>query len=350
MTSNRLLVRFISLLLITAGVYLSFSYLLPLVLPFVLSYLIIRSLMPVMQFLHNRCHFPKFLSHYGTLFVFYLLTLLLVYLIFTQILKQCRLLFTNLPIYQQILSHDFEENSLKLCCHMDNYFHFESGTTYQNICHAFSDLTDNSLSMLKKTTGKTLLSSIRLSLQFFRFLISMIIGMIILLGDFTSIHHVFRKSRFYPVMHQIFCNLRNSGMAYLKTESIIFLLNWGISSLALYLIKNPYSFLLGLLIAFLDALPMLGTGTVFFPWGLWYLLHGEYYAASVLFLGYVVTLLIREFFETHFLGNKMYISPFFMFAAILIGLELFGICGIFLGPFAVILIRSLYRIVLFPSP
>jgi predicted PurR-regulated permease PerM len=43
------------------------------------------------------------------------------------------------------------------------------------------------------------------------------------------------------------------------------------------------------------------------------------------------------------MGNNMGLLPFFMMAALYVGVCLFGVWGIFLGPFGVILIRAVYQ-------
>ena len=54
-----LLYRFGVLTGITICVYLVFRYLLHLFLPFILAYLLMRMLFPVIWFLRHHCHFPK---------------------------------------------------------------------------------------------------------------------------------------------------------------------------------------------------------------------------------------------------------------------------------------------------
>ena len=63
--------RLIVLFIITAGVYLAFRYLLVIFIPFIIAYLIMRMLFPVIWFLRHRWRFPGWLAYGGTLTVFF---------------------------------------------------------------------------------------------------------------------------------------------------------------------------------------------------------------------------------------------------------------------------------------
>ena len=53
---------------------------------------------------------------------------------------------------------------------------------------------------------------------------------------------------------------------------------------------------------------------------------------------------MREYLEPKLLGGKMGIKPVQSLMAIYIGYELFGVLGLFLGPFGLVLIKSMWRV------
>lgn len=71
--------------------------------------------------------------------------------------------------------------------------------------------------------------------------------------------------RFDSMFHREFFllgrRLAVTGSAWLKTQSVIFLMTSSLSMLGLLLIGNPYYILGGIGIGVLDALPIFGTGT-----------------------------------------------------------------------------------------
>ena len=94
-------------------------------------------------------------------------------------------------------------------------------------------------------------------------------------------------------------------------------------------------------ISIFDAFPVLGSGFIFLPWAIYAFLNQEYYTAAILITTYLITLFVREFLEAKLLGKGLGLSPFFMLAAIFIGIQIFGVTGIFLGPLAIVLVRAI---------
>ena len=68
---------------------------------------------------------------------------------------------------------------------------------------------------------------------------------------------------------------------YLKAEIILILVSFVISIIGLYILKIvhfniQYPLLIALAIGFVDALPILGSGTIMVPWGIISALDGDF--------------------------------------------------------------------------
>ncbi|MCI8769612.1 MAG: AI-2E family transporter [Lachnospiraceae bacterium] len=341
MEHSSLLHQFVRLLLVTAGVYLSFRYLLPLIFPFLLAYILIRMLYPIMIYLHKRLKLPRIVSHYGTLFGFFAAVTGILLTIFWKISTQLRLFFSNFPVYRQLLNAAFCKQTERFCHCIDYYLSLENGTVLAFMEEQISMFEQSGREMLTDKAGKTLVNCISGSFQFFAMLLILIISMLLLVKEIEPLHQTYRNSSFFAPIHSILVRLKESGLTYLKTEGIILLINWLACSLGLFLIHNPYFFLLGMGIAIFDAFPVLGSGFIFIPWALIDFFGRDYYSAAILITTYLITLFVREFLEAKLLGKGMGLNPFFMIAAIFIGIELFGVTGIFLGPLAIVLIQAI---------
>lgn len=341
MEKSPLLYQFLRLLLVTAGVYLSFRYLLPLVFPFLLAYILIRLLYPFMNLLHRRFRLPRFISHYGTLFCFFAAVFGILLVLVWKIMTQLRLFFSNFPVYRQLLSAAFCKQTEYFCHCIDYYLNLDNGTALTFLETQLSHFEQNGRELLTSHAGKTLVSCISGSFHFFAVLVILMISMILLVKEIEPLHQTYRNSSFFYPIHSVLVRLKESGLTYLKAEGIILLLNWLACSLGLFLIHNPYFFVLGMGIAVFDAFPVLGSGFIFIPWSLFQFFSRNYYPAAILITTYLVTLFIREFLEARLLGKGMGLNPFFMIAAIFTGIELFGVTGIFLGPLAIVLIQAI---------
>ena len=97
--------------------------------------------------------------------------------------------------------------------------------------------------------------------------------------------------------------------------------------LGLALLQVPHAAILALLIAIVDILPVLGTGTVLIPWALLALI-GERYALGVgLLLLYLMITIIRNTIEPKLVGKQMGLHPLVTLAGMLLGLKYFGFVG-----------------------
>ena len=135
--------------------------------------------------------------------------------------------------------------------------------------------------------------------------------------------------------------LAMAGRAYLKTQGITMALTMAVSTAGLWVLGSPYPIILGMVIGLLDALPVLGTGTVFVPWALVLAAGGEWGRAAGFLALYLACYFLREFMEARIMGNEIGLTPLESLAAIYVGWRLFGLTGFILGPVGLILIEDL---------
>ena len=134
--------------------------------------------------------------------------------------------------------------------------------------------------------------------------------------------------------------LAMAGRAYLKTQGITMALTMAVSTAGLWVLGSPYPIILGMVIGLLDALPVLGTGTVFVPWALVLAAGGEWAGGGI--SGPVSGLLLPAGIyggQNH--GNEIGLTPLESLAASYVGWRLFGLTGFILGPVGLILIEEL---------
>ncbi len=98
---------------------------------------------------------------------------------------------------------------------------------------------------------------------------------------------------------------------------------------------------LALLTAVVDAVPLLGTGTVLIPWALTCFLQGEAVRAVGLLGVYLTALLVRSSLEPRLVGRQLGLSPLTALAALYIGYRLWGFGGMILAPILTVTAREL---------
>lgn len=139
--------------------------------------------------------------------------------------------------------------------------------------------------------------------------------------------------------------LRGALGGYCKAQGYLILVTLAILSVGLLLLRRRNALLLALVIAFVDALPVFGSGTILIPWGIISLLRGENGLAVGLLLLYAVASLTRTFLEPRFLGRQIGLNPLLTLISLYAGFRLFGILGMILVPVGVILLKQVYELV-----
>lgn len=106
-------------------------------------------------------------------------------------------------------------------------------------------------------------------------------------------------------------------------------------------VRMPFFFALG--IAFLDALPLFGTGTVLLPWGLFSMISGDLHLGIGLMVLYGLAAITRNILEPKLLGAQVGVSPLLTLFAIYVGYRLSGFAGMILLPIGVMVAGELLQ-------
>jgi predicted PurR-regulated permease PerM len=125
--------------------------------------------------------------------------------------------------------------------------------------------------------------------------------------------------------------------AQLKMMGIVFLL----LTAGLWILKVEYALLFGGIISLLDALPVLGTGTVLIPWALISFLQDHAPLGFGLLTLYGVSALIRMVLEPRLVGRHLGLHPLLTLMAFYAGCRLFGLPGMIGFPLLALICRQL---------
>ena len=143
--------------------------------------------------------------------------------------------------------------------------------------------------------------------------------------------------QYLPVLKQV----RAALAGWLKAQLKLIALCFFIVSIGLMLLRVPYAPIWAFLIALVDAIPVLGTGTVLLPWGLISLLQGQSVKAIGLLGIYIVALLSRSVLEPRLVGKQLGLDPLVTLIALYIGFQLWGIGGMLLSPMVCVVLSEI---------
>ncbi|MFR3729951.1 AI-2E family transporter [Lacrimispora sp.] len=346
---SRKLKKTLLILGVTGAVYLSFRYLLPLVIPFLIAYVFALSLRPSALWIERKTRFTVKkkvisvpLAVIGGVEIILLMVVFGIALYFggRKLTMEATLLFQNLPRIMRDLENwlmencTFAEEFLKL---PDGYMlkvvkEILSGGEAAIKSRAMSFLMLNSMSIIKWLVQVTVLTVI------------LFIATILTLQEMDDIRTRRDNSMFCYEYAMLGNRLMTVGSAWLKTQGTIMLFTMGICSAGLFFMGNPYFILLGIGIGLLDALPIFGTGTVLIPWAIAAMVNKNWVYGIGLIIIYIICYFLREIMEAKIMGGKVGLTPLETLVSMFVGLQLFGLLGFILGPIGLLIIEDIVEL------
>ena len=138
---------------------------------------------------------------------------------------------------------------------------------------------------------------------------------------------------------------------YLKAEAILVIVSFVISLVGLYIfkfigmnVKYPLLFAIG--IGFVDALPILGSGSVMVPWAIISAINGDFKLGISIAILWIIMSIIRQFLEPKIVSKKIGIHPIFTLIAMYTGFKIIGVMGMLIGPIVLIILKNIFATVL----
>ena len=128
---------------------------------------------------------------------------------------------------------------------------------------------------------------------------------------------------------------------YLKAAMVLMSITFFELFIGLSIINVGYALLLAVIIAVIDALPIVGTGSILVPWSLFCYVSGNYRLGTSILILYLVTIIARQMIEPKILSRQIGVHPLLALASMYVGLKLAGFAGLFLGPLVFLLIKSI---------
>lgn len=129
--------------------------------------------------------------------------------------------------------------------------------------------------------------------------------------------------------------------SYLKAQLIIESIIFAVLFIGFLYLGINYALIIAFFTAIIDAIPILGTGTVLVPMSIFYFVSGNTAFGWGLLVLYGAAILARQLIEPKIVGNKLGIHPLLTIFSIYSGLKLFGVAGLIFGPITAILIKNL---------
>ena len=138
------------------------------------------------------------------------------------------------------------------------------------------------------------------------------------------------KNTYFPAMKRI----RSALWGWLKAQLVLCLVTYGIVTVGFLFMGIPFAPAWAVLVALVDAVPLLGTGTVLVPCAIVCIFQGEGSRALSYLIIYGLSAGARAVLEPRLVGKNLGLDPLVTLFAIYTGYRFWGFLGLILAPMA----------------
>ena len=103
-----------------------------------------------------------------------------------------------------------------------------------------------------------------------------------------------------------------------------------------------YPLLMALFIGFVDALPILGSGTVMIPWAIICAINGDINLGIAIIVLLIIMSVVRQILEPKLVSKNIGVHPIFTLIAMYTGFKVIGIIGLLIGPIVLIIFKNIF--------
>lgn len=330
----------LKIVIITVGIYLVFRFVLPLVWPIVIGYIIAKVISPVIRFLNEKGQFDKNLATVLVLATFIIVSVFAGFFLGKILISQAKNLAANWD--EIIFQMDCQVKNI--CSGFEQGLKLGQGEIYMLISEGFSNCLEMGKDKVISVVMNNSVSAFIKMIEGFAAVLVAVMAAFFFLKDDDKISRWFETYPFAKETKYISDKLKFVFKAYLRAQLIIMLVNAVVCFAGFSIIKNPYSLILAIVVGLMDALPLLGLGVILVPWAVFCFIWGTAKNGIVLIVTFVICYILREILEPKLIGGKVGIPPITSLITIYAGYKLFGLIGVILGPVAYVTIKESLKV------
>lgn len=315
-----------------------FAFLLPFIIAVILSFFTHKA----EAFLKNKIPLKESRLRCVILGAFYFVLVMLVVLLIWVVFKYSDGVFERLKLYLESpdnIFYKFKDALLQIADRLP-----------ADLNGAFNSLFDN-FSQKIMSSAASFVSSLAMSFASFlpKLLISTavtVVASFYIAKDYKQLLKFLKNmlgSKRFLVLGEIKDILTGSVLklagGYLILSFICFLELW----IGFSLLSVKYAMPLALLVAVIDLLPILGSGTVLVPFSIISFINRNTALGIGLMVLYIIVSVARNFLEPKIISRKLNINPLLMLITLFVGLRVGGLGGMLLLPITVVTVITYYK-------
>ncbi|NEW07760.1 sporulation integral membrane protein YtvI [Paenibacillus sp. SYP-B3998] len=333
---------------------LGFYYVTPLIYPFILGWIIAFMLQPLVNFFQFKLKLPRWLAVTISMLLFLSAMITAIIILVANIIVELGSLADTLQnqINRWVEQFNVFINSTSFQDWIERINHFfENNPKYQETVNNNLSSTAGSIADISKyIIGYTFdtLKNVLASLPN----IATLTIIVLLATFFISKDWYALISRYKGIFSETIVkttklirnDLQKALFGYIRAQLILVSLTALVVIIGLLVLRVDYAITIGLLTGLADLMPYMGTGAIMVPWIAYvFFAQGDMYLGIGLSVLYGVIMVARQIMEPKVLAFSVGLDPLATLIAMFVGLKLFGLVGLIIGPVSLVTISAFYR-------
>lgn len=315
-------------------------------LPFVISFLVVTLTRPIAKFFIEKLKLKSKFAIKLSLTIFYLIIILILFKSFFVIVNELYSIVSNIILNGE----NIKNNILKLINNYSLSKEYINTIFYTTFIKGIDKLL-SSLTTIGFNFVNYLFNILSKAPVIFVYVMITVTASYMMADNIEKVTNFFNKqfpkswiSKFIVIRKDVI----DVMFKYFKTQLFLITLCFlelliGLNIINLFVYQIDYIFILAVLIALVDALPILGTGTILIPWVLISLISGNYTLAVSLIILYLIIFTLRVILEPRLVSNNLSLDPLLSLLAMFVGFKIFGVIGFLVGPIIMTIFMVLFE-------
>jgi sporulation integral membrane protein YtvI len=334
-------------------VILIFYYVVPLVYPFLFGWVIAFILNPLVNLLHAKLRFPRFLATLISLLLFCAATLAILTALTINIVVEIGALADtiqhNINTWRDDLIVYINSEYIQNIVTQINVFYQENPQLHDTINGNLSSSAKTlaGLSSTIVTIVFTLVINFIKSLpSYATFTIIGLLAAFFISKDWYKL--ITRFAVYFPdsiraSTRAVWNDLQKALFGYVRAQLILISATACFVLIGLIILNVKYAITISLLIGLCDLMPYLGTGAFMVPWIIFLFIQGDIGLGIGVSIVYGIVLVARQILEPKVLASSVGLNALATLVSMFIGLKLFGVLGLIIGPVSLIILTAFHN-------
>jgi len=315
--------------------------------PFVVAFIIAIPCQKLVNFLERKCKINRSIgSAFIVLAIVFIIGGILWYLIYLFV-AEVEIIIANIP--ETIDNFRLQlENFSVMYARFTNNLHPEIANFFDNL---LTEIQIGLPGMLTPDAGDaarvagTVAGGVVMTVFY---IIIVILSAFFFIKDYDSIINFMRgklPAAANERIKRIKTSVSSGFLSYIKAQLVIMGITFVIASISLLILglNVSHALIAAFFIALIDFVPVFGTGAILIPWAIISAIYGEWAMMVGLFTLQAICFVFRNIITPKVLSSQIGVHPLLMIISMFVGLHIFGIVGLIIGPILALLGVSLYN-------